>query len=164
MASSPSTPPVRNQLLAALPPETLARILPKLRPFTLTVRDTLIVPEKPIEAVWFVESGWVSLVTTLDDGTQAEVGLVGREGMVGMSLILGVDTAFPEAFVQANGMALQMEVGAFRRTLEDEPPSSLPRITQQNLCPFFCPSRRHRSKQRRRPRRHGLRHNSTRRW
>jgi CRP-like cAMP-binding protein len=122
MASSPSTPPVRNQLLAALPPETLARILPKLRPFTLTVRDTLIVPEKPIEAVWFVESGWVSLVTTLDDGTQAEVGLVGREGMVGMSLILGVDTAFPEAFVQANGMALQMEVGAFRRTLEDEPP------------------------------------------
>jgi CRP-like cAMP-binding protein len=112
---------VRNKLLAALPPNVLSRLLPKLRPFSLTVRETLIPPDGAIDAVYFVESGWVSLVTTLDDGTQAEVGLVGREGMVGLPLIVGVDTAFEEAFVQANGTALQMEASAFRRTLEETP-------------------------------------------
>ncbi len=94
---------VRNELLAALPCDVLAQILPKLRPITLEPREILITPEKPIEAVYFIESGFVSLVTTLEDGTQAEVGLVGREGMVGLPLIVGVDSAFEEAFVQADG-------------------------------------------------------------
>ena len=95
---------VRNELLAALPCDVLSQILPKLRPIALIFRETLIVPDKPIEAVYFVESGFVSLVTTLEDGTQAEVGLVGREGMVGLPLVVGVDSAFEEAFVQASGM------------------------------------------------------------
>jgi CRP-like cAMP-binding protein len=111
-----STPPVavQNQLLAALPAEILSRLLPRMRPFSLGMHGNLIKPDIPIEAVYFVESGWVSLVATLDDGSQAKVGLIGREGMVGISLITGIDTAFVEAFVQADGSALQMEAGAFR--------------------------------------------------
>jgi CRP-like cAMP-binding protein len=118
-----SIPPeaVRNYLLAALPPEILSRLLPRMRSFSLTLRETLITPDVPIEAVYFVERGWVSLVATLDDGSQAEVGLIGREGMVGLPLITGIDTAFVEAFVQADGSALQMEVGAFRHAMEEEP-------------------------------------------
>jgi CRP-like cAMP-binding protein len=118
-----STPPVavKNQLLAALPPEVLSRLLPRMRSFSLTLRECLIAPDVPIEAVYFVESGWVSLVATLDDGSQAEVGLIGREGMVGLPLITGIDTAFVEAFVQGNGSALQMEAGAFRHAMEEEP-------------------------------------------
>jgi CRP-like cAMP-binding protein len=112
---------VRNQLLAALPPEVLASLTPKLRQVSLAVRDSLIAPGKVIEAVYFVESGWVSLVTTLEDGTQAEVGLVGQEGMVGLPLISGVNTGFEEAFVQARGAALRMEADAFRRTFEEFP-------------------------------------------
>jgi hypothetical protein len=56
-----STPPVavRNQLLAALPPEVLSRLLPRMRSFSLTLRGSLIRPDTPIEAVWFVESGFV---------------------------------------------------------------------------------------------------------
>ena len=122
MATPPSPVGVRNQLLASLPPEILSRLLPRMRPFSLTVRETLIVPDTTIQSVWFVESGWVSLVTTLDDGTQAEVGLIGREGMVGTPLVHGIDTAFSEAFVQASGTALQMEASVFRRALDDEPP------------------------------------------
>jgi len=118
-----STPPVavRNQLLAALPPEVLSRLLPRMRSFSLMLRESLITPDVPIEAVYFVESGWVSLVATLDDGTQAEVGLIGREGMVGLPLITGIDTAFVEAFVQGDGSALQMEAGAFRHAMDEEP-------------------------------------------
>ena len=112
---------LRNRLLGALPPNVLAEILPKLRPFSLVVPETLIVPDKPIEAVYFVESGWVSLVSTLDNGMQAEVGLIGREGMVGLPLILGVADGFEEAFVQAKGTALRMGASAFRRALEEIP-------------------------------------------
>src|SRR3954469_2126354 len=121
MACSTPHVAVRNQLLAALPPEVLHRLLPRMRSFSLRVREGLIRPEVPIETVWFVESGWVSLVATLEDGSQAEVGLIGREGMVGLPLITGVDTAFVEAFVQADGSALQMDAGTFRQAMEEEP-------------------------------------------
>ena len=121
MASS--TPPVavKNQLLAGLPPEVLSRLLSRMRSFSLRIRETLITPDTTIEAVYFVESGFISLVATLDDGTQAEVGLIGREGMAGLPLITGIDTAFVEAFVQGDGSALQMEAGAFRHAMEEEP-------------------------------------------
>jgi len=122
MAIPPSPAGVRNQLLLSLPPDILARLTPRMRPVSLTVRDTLITPDATIQSVWFVESGFVSLVTALDDGTQAEVGLVGREGMVGTPLVLGVETGFSEAYVQADGAALQMEATAFRQVLGDEPP------------------------------------------
>jgi CRP-like cAMP-binding protein len=105
MAISPSSVAIRNRLLTALPPNVLSRLLPQLHPVSLSVRDTPFPPETAIEAVHFVETGWVSLVSALDDGAQAEVGLIGREGMVGLPLIIGVETAFEEAFVQADGTA-----------------------------------------------------------
>jgi len=108
-------------LLAALPPELLSRLLPRMRSVALTKRDSLIVPDTPVEAVWFVESGFVSLVTSLEEGTQAEVGLIGREGMVGLPLITGVDTSFVEAFVQGDGSALRIDARAFRAAMEEEP-------------------------------------------
>jgi CRP-like cAMP-binding protein len=59
------------------------------------------------------------MVAHLDDGTQAEVGLVGFEGMIGLPLVLGVDTAFTDTYMQASGSGLQMEATAFQRELED---------------------------------------------
>jgi CRP-like cAMP-binding protein len=111
----------RNQLLTALPADLQAQLWPKLHRVKLTLHENLIVPDKPIEALYFVESGFVSLVATLEDGAQAEVGLVGREGLVGLPLIAGVDSAFEEAYVQVEGTALQMPAGAFRQTLKDNP-------------------------------------------
>jgi CRP-like cAMP-binding protein len=121
MASFMPPVAVRNQLLAALPPEVLSRLLPQMHSVSLSMRESLITPGTPIEAVYFVESGWISLVVALDDGTQAEVGLIGREGMAGMPLITGIDTAFVEAFVQADGSALRIETDAFRHAMEKEP-------------------------------------------
>jgi CRP-like cAMP-binding protein len=92
-----------------------------MRPISLKIREGLLAPDRPIEAVYFVESGWVSLVASLEDGAQAEVGLTGREGMVGLPLIVGIDTPFVEAFVQADGSALTMEAGAFRNAMQEEP-------------------------------------------
>jgi len=135
---------VKSQLLAALPPDLLARLLPRTRPVSLTMRDSLMVPDGPVEAAYFVESGWVSLVASLEDGTQAEVGLIGREGMVGLPLLTGADTAFVDAFVQADGSARRMEARVFRTALEEEPAfrsllfryleAMLSQITQTAAC------------------------------
>src|SRR5947209_7128019 len=100
---------VKNRLLLALPQDVLSRLLPRMRPISLTVRDDVMAPNAPVEAALFVESGWVSLVMPLEDGAQAEVGIVGKEGMVGLPLVTGADTAFVEAFVQADGAALRMD-------------------------------------------------------
>jgi CRP-like cAMP-binding protein len=114
-------PTVRNRLLAALPPENLAQLLPKLHPVLLPLRKALLAPQERIEAVTFIESGWASIVAQLYDGTQAEVGLIGREGMVGLPLIGGVETAFAETYMQSGGSGLQMEASAFQRELDENP-------------------------------------------
>ncbi len=112
---------VRNRLLTALPPDVLSRLLPRLHPVPLIVRNSIMVPNTVVEAAYFVETGWVSLVTLLEDGAQAEVGIVGCDGMVGLPLVTGVDTAFVEAYAQADGTALRMDAATFRRAMEQEP-------------------------------------------
>lgn len=119
MAQSPSSSAVRNGLLAALPPENLAQLLSKLHAVPLPLKKTLLVPQGRIEAVYFIESGWASVVAQLNDGTQAEVGLIGREGIVGLSLLGGIDTAFAETYMQASGTGLRMEAAAFQREVDE---------------------------------------------
>jgi hypothetical protein len=69
LAQPPSKSAIRNKLLAALPSDALARLLPKLHAVTLPLRKTLCIPQERIEAVYFIESGWVSMVAHLDEGT-----------------------------------------------------------------------------------------------
>jgi hypothetical protein len=59
MAHPPHPSCVRNRLPATLPQDILAELLPALHQVPLTVRKSLAAPGKPIESVYFVESGWV---------------------------------------------------------------------------------------------------------
>jgi CRP-like cAMP-binding protein len=88
---------VRNHLLAALSPEILSPLLPKFSSVDLPVRQVPHAPEAPIEAVYFPQTGMVSLVAGMEEGGQGEVGVIGREGMVGLPLVMGVEDAFIEA-------------------------------------------------------------------
>ena len=74
-----------------------------------------------MEAVYFPEAGMVSLIAILDNGTQAEVGVVGREGMLGGSILSGVGTSFTEATVQIAGTAWRLATADLRRGLEASP-------------------------------------------
>ena len=122
MAHFPSGAPApRNRLLAALPPEDLARLWPQLEAVDLSIRHVLHAPDEPITAVYFHESGWCSMVAQLADGRSAEVGLTGTEGMVGLPLLLGSDTSPAEAMIQGPGTVLRLGAGAFRRALEESP-------------------------------------------
>ena len=116
----PASPPC-NRLLTALPPDGLARLWPQLEAVQLPLRHVLQVPGEPIGSVYFVETGWVSMLAYLEDGDAAEVGLVGREGMVGLPILLGGDRDDLEAMMQASGTALRMDAAAFRQELEHIP-------------------------------------------
>lgn len=113
---------VRNQLLAALSPVVRKRLLPNLCRVALPLGQGLYHPDAPMEAVYFPEVGMVSLVANMDDGTQAEVGVIGREGLLGGPLLLGADTSFVEAVVQVPGTALRMGAREFRHALEVNAP------------------------------------------
>lgn len=114
-------PHPRNRLLAALAPDDLARLWPRLEPTNLPLRQVLQVPEEPIRSVYFPESGWTSMLVLLADGSAAEVGLVGREGMVGLPLLFGADTSPVEGMVQGPGMALRLDAADFQEELERLP-------------------------------------------
>jgi CRP-like cAMP-binding protein len=116
--SSPQFAPVRNQLLASLPPDVLLALLPRFTSVVLTMRQVIYTPDTPVEAVYFPESGMFSLVDDLEDGMRAEVGVIGREGMLGMPLLAGIDSSFVEAQVQMSGTALRMSAAAFNEEVE----------------------------------------------
>jgi CRP-like cAMP-binding protein len=120
LADQPTHAP-RNRLLAALPPEVLAALWPRLQPVELAFRQILHEPGKPIASIYFPETGWASMLAYLEDGDAAEVGLVGHEGFVGLPILLGGDSDDLEAMVQAPGTALRMDARAFREELERLP-------------------------------------------
>ena len=109
---------MRNRLLAALPADVIAALLPKLSPVILSLKQVIYAPDTPIEAVYFLETGMISLVDNLEDGMRAEVGVIGREGMLGMPLLAGVNTSFIEAQVQLPGTALRMTAQDFTSEID----------------------------------------------
>ena len=109
---------VRNRLLAALPPDGFAALAPALRPVELEFKRTLHRPDRPIEAVYFPEGGMVSLLTPLEEGQTTEVGIVGREGLVGLPVVLGAESASTEAMVQMPGDALRVPAPELREVFE----------------------------------------------
>ncbi|MGH8642841.1 MAG: Crp/Fnr family transcriptional regulator [Burkholderiales bacterium] len=113
----PASIPAANSLLAALPARQYRRLLANLEPVALTFGEVLYDPGQPIRHVYFPSDSLVSLLTLVDGRLALEVGLVGREGMVGIPLALGVGVTSVRALVQGAGTALRMESARFRREL-----------------------------------------------
>lgn len=108
----------QNLLLMGLSNPDLRKIAESCERFELSFADVLYKPGERISHVYFPISGFVSLVAVLDDGGELEVGIVGSEGMVGASLLLGVDICADLTIVQREGTALRMTANAFRRYCE----------------------------------------------
>jgi len=79
-----------NRLLAALPRSGRGRLLSHLEPVPLSFEEVLYEPNEPIRHVYFPTRGMISLLLVLSDGSVAEVGRVGNEGMVGLPVFLGM--------------------------------------------------------------------------
>jgi CRP-like cAMP-binding protein len=112
---------VTNRLLASLPPQEVAKLAPHLREVLLFPGDMLHRPGEPIEHVYFIHSGSVSLMVVLEGGMTVETASIGGEGAVGS--IEGYDAlyAFTTAVVQVAGSASQIGGIAFRRVVEESP-------------------------------------------
>lgn len=107
--------PVRNRLLAALPPDEFERLRRHLEPVRFDQRQVLFEAEQPIRHVYFPETMVVSMVSILRDGTTIEVGTAGYEGMAGLPLFLGDDSSTVRAFAQIPGAGIRMDAETFRR-------------------------------------------------
>jgi hypothetical protein len=97
---------VRNRLLAALPPNDFAALAPVLDPVQLELRQVLYEPGQAIRAVLFPENGMISNIVLLEDGHSVEVGIIGREGLVGLPVVLGAERSSTETLVQFEGSRL----------------------------------------------------------
>jgi CRP-like cAMP-binding protein len=112
---------VPNLLLANLPQKNYRELLPGLAPSTLAFGQVLYEPDGRVEHVYFPGSSLVSLLTVTDRHLALEVGMVGREGLVGVSLALGVAKSPVRALVQGGGAALRMSSGRFSSALRRSP-------------------------------------------
>lgn len=110
-----------NQLLAALPRATYRRILAMLEPVPFVFGATLYEAGASPRYVYFPNDSMVSLIVMTRERNRLEVGLVGREGMVGSSLALGVVASPTGAVVQGAGSAMRMLATEFLRNVERMP-------------------------------------------
>jgi len=113
---------IQNSLLAALPRKSYLRLLPGLAPVELVFGEVLYDAGDTIRDVYFPTQSLVSLLTLVEGHLALEVGMVGREGMVGITLALGADVSPVRALVQGAGPALKMNGQRFRSELNASPP------------------------------------------
>ncbi len=106
----------RNELLASLPAKAYQRAAAKLEPVSLAAGEVLCEADALLRYVYFPNDALVSLVS--DASSQVELGLIGREGMVGSALAAGLQAMPLRAQVHAKGGALRMPAAAFVRELE----------------------------------------------
>jgi CRP-like cAMP-binding protein len=110
-----------NRLLGALPSKERRGLLANCEPIDLVFADVLCQPGERIHHVYFPTDSFISLVAPIDGSAALEVGMIGNEGMLGITLALGIDHSPLHALVQGSGHALRMDATPFRRGLEDSP-------------------------------------------
>jgi CRP-like cAMP-binding protein len=114
-----------NRLLSLLSDADYELLRPHLSLVELCYRKILYEASRPIEQVYFPIDGVASLVITTADGGGAEVGTIGREGLVGLPVCLGDREAPSSVYVQVPGIGLRMDAGTFRGKLERSPTLNL---------------------------------------
>jgi CRP-like cAMP-binding protein len=107
-AAEASGSPRDNRLLAALPAEDYARLLPDLEPVSLLVGDVVCEPGVAMTHALFPTTAIVSLQYVMENGASAEIAGVGREGLVGVPMFTGGETSPSRSVVQTGGAAWRL--------------------------------------------------------
>ena len=120
----------RNGLLAGLPHDEIDVLAPQLRPVSLVPQQVLHERGNPVEDVYFIETGVVSLTANTGDVVLVGVGMTGREGLVGTSAVL-TEQALPIhcGLVQQPGTAHRISAAVLRAATE-----SLPQFHRRCFC------------------------------
>jgi CRP-like cAMP-binding protein len=113
--------PYKNELLRRMSAHDLALLEPHFQRRTLDLKVILETAGSKIEAVYFPEDGIGSVIARTPGNTDAEVGFIGFEGMIGSALVMGADCAPHECRVQVAGEAMRIDAGLFAAALVESP-------------------------------------------
>lgn len=119
---------MKNIILASLPADEFEEIARNAESVRLEAGERLYEPEEVVRHVHFINDGLLSLLSTLEDGTSIEVGALGREGVGGLSVLLGSDVAAHTGMVQVAGTAFRVRTEQARTAFR-----SLPMFQQKIL-------------------------------
>ncbi len=112
---------IKNSLLAALSPEDFALLADDLQPVRLPKKQILYEVGSPIDYVYFIQDGLASVITMMEDGSSSEAGMVGREGLIGVSVLLGGKVSAQHIVVQLPGNALRIAAARCKEVFDDSP-------------------------------------------
>jgi CRP-like cAMP-binding protein len=136
--------PAKNGLLAALPREEYERILPHLGHVSFALGEVLYEPGGQMAHIYFPSTAIVSLLYTMENGSSAEMGIAGNDGLVGVALFTGGNTMPNRAVVQSAGGAFRMQAkalqeefargGTFQRLLLLYTQALLTQMSQTAVC------------------------------
>jgi len=101
--------PVHNEILLGIPPKEFELVFPKLEFVRLKTHQLLHEPGDTLRSAYFCNSGLVSILSVFPDGKSVEVGLIGKEGLVGLPLVVGFHTAPTRAIAQIEGSAFRVD-------------------------------------------------------
>jgi len=112
----------KNYLLAALPEEDYQRLLPHLEYVELPHGKVIYEIDETIKHLYFPLNSMISLVTEMSDGKIIEVGIVGNDGISGISSLMGAEASYERAIVQIPNGGLRTEVEVIRSAFEERQP------------------------------------------
>ncbi len=136
--------PSKNRLLAALPPDEVERLLPDFQQISFSLGDVVYEFSGQLDYVYFPTTAIISLLYTMENGSTAEMGLTGNDGVVGIALFMGGGTMPNRAVVQSAGGAIRMKAkalqaafalgGEFQRLLLRYTQALITQISQTAVC------------------------------
>jgi CRP-like cAMP-binding protein len=107
--------PKQNHLLAALPAEDYARVLPHLELIAMPLAWALYESGARLGYIYFPTTSIVSLLYVLESGASAEIAITGNEGLVGIALFMGGESTSNRAVVQSAGSGYRLRAGILKR-------------------------------------------------
>ena len=107
----------RNRIFSRLSPDELGLLQPHLEAVDLPVRKSLETRNKAIKHVYFIEHGFASVVAN-GMGRSIEVGVIGREGMTGLAVVMGTDRTPHDTYMQVAGDGQRISSARLRRAME----------------------------------------------
>jgi CRP-like cAMP-binding protein len=136
--------PADNRILASLPQEDFERILPHLSPVAFSLGEVVYESGAKMDHIYFPTTAIISLLYMMENGSSAEMGIAGKEGLVGVALFMGGGTMPNRAVVQSAGGAVRMRArllqeefargGEFQRLLLRYTQALLTQMSQTAVC------------------------------
>ncbi|MCU1290075.1 MAG: hypothetical protein JWN60_2304 [Acidobacteria bacterium] len=109
----------KNYILDALPAEEYERLRPHLERVELSLGEVIYHPDERIKYVYFPEDAMNSVIATTPEGESAEAGVIGREGIVGIAVLMGVDSTPNECLIQLAGSALRIKTEQVKKAFNE---------------------------------------------